>query len=52
LWERKPHPRAILAPGDKVTFAPVSLREYENLRAKAAAGELQILREPPMGVAA
>jgi inhibitor of KinA len=52
LWERKPHPRAILAPGDKVTFAPVSLREYEKLRAKAAAGELRILRETPVGVAA
>jgi inhibitor of KinA len=34
---------ALLAPGDKVTFAPVSLREYEHLAAKAAAGTLQIL---------
>src|SRR5215470_20210954 len=34
LWERHPHPGALLAPGDKVTFAPVSLREYEMLAAK------------------
>jgi len=38
------HPRltALLAPGDKVTFAPVSLREYADLAAKAAAGTLKI----------
>jgi inhibitor of KinA len=43
LWERGPGPRALLAPGDKVTFAPISLREYERLFAKAAAGTLHIL---------
>jgi KipI family sensor histidine kinase inhibitor len=33
---------ALLRPGDKVTFAPVSLREYQRLAAQAAAGELKI----------
>ena len=42
LWEKHPHPGALLAPGDKVTFAPVSLREYEMLAAKAAEGALAI----------
>lgn len=45
LWERRPRHGALLAPGDKVTFAPVSLREYENLRAKAAEGTLKIMPE-------
>jgi KipI family sensor histidine kinase inhibitor len=31
---------ALLAPGDQVTFVPVSLREYEELAARAAAGGL------------
>jgi len=33
---------ALLAPGDRVIFAPISLREYEDLHAKAAAGKLVI----------
>ncbi len=33
---------ALLAPGDRVMFAPISLREYEDLHAKAAAGKLVI----------
>src|SRR5262249_12194467 len=46
--ERGPRPRALLAAGDRVTFAPVSLREYELLAAQAAAGALNIvpLNEP------
>ena len=43
LWERRPGAGALLAPGDKVTFAPVSLREYERLSAKAADGALEIM---------
>jgi inhibitor of KinA len=52
LWQGPPPPGAerggatgagaLLAPGDKVTFAPISRREYEQLAAKAAAGTLQI----------
>jgi KipI family sensor histidine kinase inhibitor len=42
LWERGPRPRALLAPGDQVGFAPVSLREYERLLVKAADGTLEI----------
>jgi inhibitor of KinA len=40
--EQRPHPAALLAAGDQVTFMPVSLREYELLAAKAAAGTLNI----------
>jgi inhibitor of KinA len=35
-------PGALLAPGDKVVFAPVSLREYHDLAARAAAGILEV----------
>jgi len=34
---------ALLRPGDKVTFAPVSLREYERLVAQVAAGEFTLV---------
>ena len=40
--QRHPRPAALLAPGDTVSFIPVSLREYEDLLAKAAAGALDI----------
>jgi KipI family sensor histidine kinase inhibitor len=33
---------ALLAPGDRVIFAPISLREYDEMHAKAAAGNLTI----------
>jgi KipI family sensor histidine kinase inhibitor len=36
LWRNAPEPHALLSPGDKVTFAPVSLREYEDMLARAA----------------
>jgi inhibitor of KinA len=35
-------PGALLAPGDKVVFAPISLREHRELAAKAAAGTLDL----------
>ena len=35
-------PAALVDPGDKVSFVPVSLREYESLSARAAAGALTI----------
>jgi KipI family sensor histidine kinase inhibitor len=53
LWQRRPTPGALLAPGDQVTFRPVSLTEYEDLQAKAANGALRL--EPSkdaLGVAA
>ncbi len=43
LWQAGPHPQALLAPGDKVTFAPVSLREYERLAAQVAEGRLRVV---------
>jgi len=33
---------SLLAPGDKVIYQPVSVREYDRLAAKAAAGELDL----------
>jgi inhibitor of KinA len=40
--QRHPRPAALLAPGDTVSFTPVSLREYEDMLAKSAAGALDI----------
>jgi inhibitor of KinA len=50
LWNAAPGGGALLAPGDRVAFAPVSYREYENLQAKAADGTLKI--EPCAGLGA
>jgi inhibitor of KinA len=52
LWQAQPGAGALLAPGDRVTFAPVSYREYENLLAKAADGTLRIAPCDRMGAAA
>jgi inhibitor of KinA len=53
LWQGAPHPQALLAPGDKVTFTPVSLREYERLLVQAAEGNLRIIpNSGTMGAAA
>jgi inhibitor of KinA len=38
LWEPPPKAISVLAPGDKVTFTPISLREYEELQAQVAEG--------------
>jgi KipI family sensor histidine kinase inhibitor len=41
LWDiKRGAAMPLLQPGDKVGFAPVSLREYEDLRARAAEGRL------------
>ena len=45
LWDLRRDPPTILAAGDKVTFVPVSLGEYEALLAKAAAGKLDLVPE-------
>jgi inhibitor of KinA len=42
FWERRPEIKTLLAPGDRVTFSPVSLSEFEDLSAKAAAGVLHV----------
>jgi inhibitor of KinA len=42
LWDRSCGGRALLCAGDRVSFSPVSLREYERLAAQAAAGLLAI----------
>ena len=43
FWQQRPAPCALLAPGDKVVFRPVSLREYESLAAQAAEGSLKLM---------
>jgi inhibitor of KinA len=52
LWESQPRPRALLAPGDRVTFTPISLPEYEHLLAKAAEGAFRIASTASAGAAA
>jgi KipI family sensor histidine kinase inhibitor len=47
LWNRRRSPPAVLAPGDKVRFAPVSLDEFERLAQRAAAGALELEAEDP-----
>jgi inhibitor of KinA len=41
LWD-KASASALLAPGDKVLFVPVSMREYERLARRAAEGTLRL----------
>jgi inhibitor of KinA len=53
FFERRPIVGTLLRPGDKVTFSPVSLREYEGLLGQAANGTLHIEPiEERIGVAA
>ena len=47
LWDMRRNPPALLSAGDKVVFQPVSLREYEALLARAAAGDLRLAAHPP-----
>ena len=44
MWRHsdKPGANILLAPGDPVIHQPISLREYEVVAAKAAAGELDL----------
>lgn len=42
LWDLRRETPSLLRPGDKVRFKPISLGEYETLRARAEAGSLQI----------
>jgi KipI family sensor histidine kinase inhibitor len=50
LWDLRRAQPALLAAGDKVTFAPVSLREHEAILAQAAAGEYEL--QPAEGLRA
>ena len=52
LWDNESGSMPLLAPGDKVTFAPISLREYENLLARAADGQSAIAPIEAMEAAA
>ena len=42
LWTTQPRPSALLAPGDKVAFTPISMREYERMLAEVTAGTFQV----------
>jgi inhibitor of KinA len=52
LWNKQSESGPLLAPGDRVSFAPISLREYEDLTAKVAAGVFRIVPEECLGAAA
>jgi len=53
LWHGEQDSGALLAPGDQVTFDPVSLAEFEDLAAEVAEGVLKILpSEGAIGAAA
>jgi len=53
LWDlRASGSTPLLAPGDKVGFSPVSLREYDSLLAKAADGRLAVTPCDGIGEAA
>ncbi|HSD53149.1 MAG TPA: 5-oxoprolinase subunit PxpB [Burkholderiales bacterium] len=45
LWSKRRNPPAVLAPGDKVRFAPIGMTEFERLAQRAAAGELALEAE-------
>jgi inhibitor of KinA len=46
LWDVRRNPPVLLSAGDKIEFSPISVREYEEMAARAVAGTLAI---PPEG---
>ncbi|HSD41914.1 MAG TPA: 5-oxoprolinase subunit PxpB [Burkholderiales bacterium] len=42
LWSRRRTPPAVLAPGDKVRFAPIDMAEFERLAKAADSGEFAL----------
>jgi len=52
LWDLARELPALLAPGDKVVFAPISMREHERMLAQAASGAFQLVPEPRVSGAA
>lgn len=46
IWDHRRETPALLMPGDKVRFEPISLREYDALSAEAEAGTLSLTCEP------
>jgi inhibitor of KinA len=45
LWNWTCNPPALLAPGDKVTFVPIAVDEFERIARQAQAGELVLQPE-------
>ena len=46
FWDQRREEPVLLRPGDKIRFEPMSLAEYERLKAKVEAGPLDIQPEP------
>jgi KipI family sensor histidine kinase inhibitor len=42
LWDRRRDPPAVMAPGDEVSFVPISLGDYDALASRSAAGEARL----------
>jgi KipI family sensor histidine kinase inhibitor len=49
LWDLRSDPPAVIAAGDRVRFAPISLCEYEAWVRRSSAGELRL--QPEAGIA-
>jgi allophanate hydrolase subunit 1 len=47
LWDRRRDPPAILSPGDRVRFLPISLSDYDALASRSAVGEARLEPEDP-----
>lgn len=45
LWDVRRDPPVLLSAGDKIEFSPISVREYEEMAARAVAGTLTIAPE-------
>jgi inhibitor of KinA len=46
LWDLRRDPAALMSAGDRVSFAPISRAEYDELAGKARAGELRVTPQP------
>ena len=46
FWDQRREEPVLLRPGDKIRFEPMSLADYERLKAKVEAGPLDIQPEP------
>jgi inhibitor of KinA len=47
LWDRRRDPPAMLSPGDRVRFLPITLGDYGALASRSAAGEARLDPEDP-----
>jgi inhibitor of KinA len=52
LWDLRREPPAVLAAGDQIVFTPISLREFDELQARAEAGDFVLRPEAEPAMAA